>query len=332
VGLLRPAFVAFAVTVVLEPLIVIGLRRAGVLDYPNARSSHERPTPRGGGLAPATGVLVALATSSQVTGSARFALVVATAMFGLLGLADDVFSNIPPLVRLGLQGAGALVVVPWILDDPAAPVVWIVVLAAGVTFWLVGYVNAFNFMDGIDGISTAQALAAGVAWCCIGSVQESPVLATGGAVLAGAALGFCPFNFPRARVFLGDVGSYAFGAFIATLAVLGLREGLRPEAVLAPLALYATDTTTTLLRRFKKQEVVYLAHREHVYQRLVTSGMSHWTVTLVVLFFIAACSSLGALSLFVAWPIRLGADLGIVLLLACYVATPALAERSASSA
>src|SRR5207248_1189863 len=106
------------------------------------------------------------------------------------------------------QLAAAILALPWLLHGLSGGWSWQVLFSAGVALWLVAYVNAFNFMDGIDGISVAQAAVAGAALYLVGRGEHVPALATAAAILAGAALGFAPLNVPRARLFLGDVGSY----------------------------------------------------------------------------------------------------------------------------
>src|SRR5262249_3675175 len=125
----------------------------------------------------------------------------------------------------------------------------VVFIAFAILVWIVGYVNAFNFMDGINGISVAQIVAAGLAWGMVGAWEDQADLVGASFGLVGAALAFMPFNFPNARVFLGDVGSYFFGGWLAVLAVASLSWGLTVEMALAPLLLYACDTGVTLLRR-----------------------------------------------------------------------------------
>jgi len=270
--MLRSALVALGVSAALGRPVLLVLRRLGALDVPNDRSSHVSPTPRGGGLAPAVGIVVAVLLSAQVVGAPRFALLMAVGAFGLIGLTEDLI-GIPVAVRFGLQVAAALVATRWLFPDPSGTVLSNLLLGAGVVMWVLAYVNAYNFMDGIDGMSVAQALVAGGTWFLLGEARDVPELATGGAIVAAAAVGFAPYNLPRARMFLGDVGSYFLGASLATLAVLGLRAGLPPEAVLAPLVLYLADTGTTLARRAARGEAWYLPHRDHVYQRLTRLGL-----------------------------------------------------------
>nr|MDT0665727.1 hypothetical protein [Micromonospora sp. DSM 115978] len=160
-------------------------------------------------------------------------------------------------------------------------------------FWVAAFVNAFNFMDGVNGISAVQAMVAAVAYAVLGALHDVAALTTAGAVIAGAAAGFAPFNMPRARIFLGDVGSYSFGAALAVLAMITLLAGIAPEAALAPLVVYLADTGTTLLRRVRAGETWHKPHRSHVYQQLATAGWSHTAVSLTVGAHVAVLSVLG---------------------------------------
>jgi UDP-N-acetylmuramyl pentapeptide phosphotransferase/UDP-N-acetylglucosamine-1-phosphate transferase len=320
------AVVAFALTLAATPLVIKLVRRLGIVDHPNDRSSHQVGTPRGGGLAPALGVLAGLYVVAGLGGTARTAMLVAALGFGVIGLLDDVW-DVPPLPRLGLQALVAAVALIWLLDALSGPILWMLVFGAGCLLWLVAYVNAFNFMDGINGIAAAQVVVAGLAWWAIGLGQDSPALAAGGAVVAGAALAFLPYNYPRALVFLGDVGSYLFGGVLASLVIVGLRAGVAPEAVLAPLALYLADTGTTLVRRARAGEVWYFPHRSHVYQRLTQRGWSHTGTTAFVTVVMTACSGLGALSLAGSLPLRAAGDTALAAVLVFYLMSPSLLER-----
>ncbi|MGI8807524.1 MAG: glycosyl transferase [Acidimicrobiales bacterium] len=328
--MLAGSVLALGVSLALSPLVLLVLRRSQVLDHPTERSSHRAPTPRGGGVAPAAGALVALAVTPAVQSGHRWAIGLAAVAFGALGLVEDVV-GIGALRRLALQFAAGVLAGALLLDDLTGPAVWKVVFAAGTVFWLVAFVNAYNFMDGIDGISVAQAVGAGVTWFAVGSYGDSPVVAAGGAIVAGAALGFAPFNVLRAKMFLGDAGSYFLGIWLAAVAVLGLRAGLPPEAVLAPLALYLADTGLTLVRRVLHGERWYLPHRDHVYQRLTDVGWSHVRASAFVAACIATSGALGAVSLSDSTTARLAADVAIAGVIAAYVMTPRwLASRGST--
>lgn len=320
---LRSAALAFVIALAAAPVVLVVLRRRQLLDHPNDRSSHERPTPRGAGLAPAVGSLIALVAVPVVHGEARTGLLVAAAGFAALGLAEDV-RGIPPLPRLTAQLAIAAASLVWLLHGLSGPLAWQIVFAVGCAVWLVAYVNAFNFMDGINGISAAQVLVAAAAWWAIGRTDDVTALAGPALVLGAATLAFAPFNFPRAQAFLGDVGSYFLGAWLAVLVIIGLRAGLPPEAVIAPLALYLADTATTIFRRVRGKETWYLPHRSHAYQRLTQLGWSHTRTTLAVAAAMAAASALGAVSLGDSLALRIVADLALGAVLAAYLASPTI--------
>ncbi len=322
----RSALVAFTTSLVGGPLILALLRRMQVLDEPTERSSHDRPTPRGGGMAPALGALTAVLAITTFDGPSRTGLLVAAVAFGLLGLVEDL-RGVAPLTRLATQLVLAGISLVWLLDGLAGPTAWKLLFGAGCLVWIVAYVNAFNFMDGINGISAAQTLVAGIVWLLIGRTQDVPTLAAGGMVIAAAGLAFVPFNFPKAHVFLGDVGSYFIGAWLAVLVIVGLRAGLPPEAVLAPVALYLADTAVTIVRRARDAETWYLPHRSHAYQRLTQLGWSHTRTTGLVAVAMATCSALGAVALLDSMAARLVADVALAGVLIAYLASPALFRR-----
>lgn len=264
--------------VLLKPLIAL-LGRRQVVDVPNSRSSHTEVIPRGGGIAVVIGLVAAFAVAQAPLSLWMVSVGVLAA--ALLGFVDDL-RGLSPFLRLGLLMVLGLVMVAWLLRDTNLPG-WLtsVTLAAGV-IWLAGYANAFNFMDGINGISAVATTAAGAWYLLLGSGINSSFLEIGGAALGGVAVGFLPWNAPRAKVFLGDVGSYSLGLFIAILALVALLEGVALMAAVVPLLAYLVDTTWTLLRRVWRGDAWYQAHREHVYQRLTDVGLSHLQATTVV--------------------------------------------------
>jgi UDP-N-acetylmuramyl pentapeptide phosphotransferase/UDP-N-acetylglucosamine-1-phosphate transferase len=278
-------------------------------------------------LAPAIGALVVLGVTDVITGDVRIALTVAGAGFGLAGAVEDL-RGVPPVSRLLSQVAMAVATLPWLLSGMRGPALWSLIFGIGVVFWLVAYVNAFNFMDGVDGMSVVQAVVAGTTWWVVGEWRDVHSLSAGGLVVAAAAMAFAPFNFPRARMFLGDVGSYFFGGWLAVLAVVALRSGLTVEAALAPLAVYLADTGLTLARRVARHEAWYLPHRDHVYQRFTSLGWTHARITALVGATIVACSVLGAVSL--AGPLwaRAATDVALAGVLIAYLVSPSLLRPS----
>jgi UDP-GlcNAc:undecaprenyl-phosphate GlcNAc-1-phosphate transferase len=318
--------ITFVVTLVLTPAVAVGFRRRGLLDVPNPRSSHTTPVPRGAGLAVIGGVLAGVHTAETLSGDAAAALAVTGLAFAAIGLADDLRPT-PAIARLGLQAVAATVALRWLLDDLGGPVPWRLLFTLGCLVWLISYVNAFNFMDGINGISAAQVVVAGGTWTVAGLLVGEDTFAMAGALIAVAGLGFAPFNFPRASVFLGDVGSYFMGSWLAAGAVLGLRLGVPPETVLAPLVLYLGDTGTTIVRRLRTGEVWHAAHRSHAYQRLVWLGWSHTRTTCVVAMLVAVCGALGIAALHATLAGRIVVWVAVLALTALYVAAPSVLEQ-----
>lgn len=259
----------------------------GVLDIPNPRSSHTRATPRGGGIAivtVATLALLVLALRGEVPRELLLTLTVGGLAVAGVGLADD-RKRMPAGVRFAVHIAAAVWAV--VCLGGLAP---LRVGAAEVTFGWSGYLlatlgivwvlNLFNFMDGIDGIAASEATF--VAWSgallAVGS-------ASGAAVILGAAcLGFLCWNWPPARIFMGDVGSGYIGYALSVLALAAARNN--PVAVWVWLILggvFFVDATVTLVRRMVRGEPLHEAHRIHAYQWLARRWNSHLRVTVVVL-------------------------------------------------
>jgi len=312
-----------AIVIAGEPIAVPLLRRLHAIDVPGARSSHHIPTPRGGGVPIAVGLLAAMGLAG---GGASVAFMTAIAFFGLLGFADDLRA-LPATRRLAVQALGSagvalLLILPLHL---AAPVLAAATVATAV--WITGFVNVYNFMDGVNGISATHALIAGAAYACYGEWVQQRFLLTAGLLVAVGALLFLPWNAGRARVFLGDVGSYTLGAALAVIAACAVLRGLPLEAALGPLALYLTDTAWTLQRRIRAGERWLQPHRTHVYQRWCDAGWSHQEVTLLTGAISVLLGLLGTASLTGNPALRASADLAGLVILAAYLWSPVWFRR-----
>lgn len=321
--------IAFAfglvVSFVLTGLVVPLLARAGVLDRPNVRSSHREVVPRGGGvgllLGLGVGVMAAVSLRHPSTGEAEQigAVVLASLLVAGVGLVDDVWT-LSYGIRLGCQTVVAVALVVR-LGVGARGDAFGVALVVMVTLWLVAYVNAFNFMDGINGISGLSAAVAGGWYGWLGFQHHQGALVVLGLGLAGASVGFLPWNAPVARVFLGDVGSYGIGFLLGGLALLAILTPATLQAALAPLVVYLADTAWALGGRLYRHEDVRAAHRQHVYQRLLDSGWTHLTVAVTVAgLALLICVFVQVL----AWPLSLILTL---VLLTGYLGLPHLIAR-----
>jgi len=317
----------------------------GIIDAPNARSSHTRSTPRGGGLS----IVIVIVAVAGVIGGMRpeellrigGAIVPALAIAAVSWL-DDVQSlrnRTRFAVHLAAAVAAVAVLGPVTRIDLGSlgilrfgPLAWPLTL-----LWIVGLTNAFNFMDGSDGIAgiTAAAVAAGIA--AAAAVCGAGPVAVIAAAFAGASLGFLTSNWQPARIFMGDVGS-AFCGFLLAVLPLAVRADAVPEVLpVAALALwpFIFDTSLTLLRRLRAGENIFQAHRSHLYQRLLIAGWSHRAVASLY-GGLAACGATIAVVPLVDPTIRRAADqvaaVTPLVVAAVLIALVMIAERRVSRA
>jgi UDP-N-acetylmuramyl pentapeptide phosphotransferase/UDP-N-acetylglucosamine-1-phosphate transferase len=286
-GFVSPVVTALGLSAVLVPALERWARRRGVLDRPNARSSHSTPTPRLGGV----GIVAALAGGLIVVHHGlhpipdAVALLAGALVLAAMSLMDDLRS-LSPMVRLAGQTAVAiwLVSMTHLADGVPGWVPGAIVPAIIAIVWVLGLVNAYNFMDGIDGLAGGQALVAGLGWAAIGALVRDPLVVATGLVLAGAVVPFLWLNWHPARIFMGDAGSAVLGL---SFALVPLVAGQRHPHMLVIGSLlvwpFIFDTAFTLVRRLRRGENIVQAHRTHLYQRLVAAGLSHAQVTLVYL-------------------------------------------------
>lgn len=267
-------------------LLIRWLAARSIMDHPNHRSSHSRPTPRGGGLAVITMLVLTLGLLAW-----RFedpwlgALAVGSVAMATLGWSDD-RKGLSARLRLGIQSAivAALVLalphetrlVPNILPFGVERIA----IALG---WL-WFVNLYNFMDGIDGLSGLETTMIAVGLALLAGLSMTyPSWGYAGWATAGAAIGFLRWNWHPARIFLGDVGSLPLGFLMGGLLILlaSSDNGLIP-ALLLPLY-YLMDATTTLCMRLIRGEKIWQAHREHSYQQAAQRMGRHdgvcWYIT-----------------------------------------------------
>ena len=303
--------VILMISVYLVSILLTGLIRRyalkhAVIDEPNHRSSHTTPTPRGGGL------------------SISLAFILCAIILPALDL-------LPANYGVALAGGGlAVALVGWIDDHRQVPQIWrsIVYLAAAcwALYWLGGLGRItvgsriielhyfgniiailvivwltilYNFMDGADGLAGLQAVCTSMPCAYMFWQNNQPGLAICCVVLACACMGFLFWNWPPARIFMGDVGSCLIGYSLAVLAVTGEKAGGMPLAVwIILLAPFICDATLTLFRRIYHREPLHLAHRNHAYQRLLQLGMDHRQLVLTML----------AVDVLVLWPLAFAAE------------------------
>lgn len=292
-------------------LALVWLLRYGRLpmDHPNERSLHATPTPRIGGLGIMAGVGVASAWQADAT---LLPIILAAFALAMVSVLDDVrglpvalrflahfVAAVACLLALGLDG--------WALLPATLAVVWMT--------------NLYNFMDGSDGLAGGMAAIGFGALALAAWLGGAPSLAMFCASIAAAALAFLRFNFPPARVFMGDAGSIPLGFLAAALGIDGAAHGVWPW--LFPLLVFSpfiVDASVTLARRALRGEKIWRAHRSHYYQRVVLLGATHRRLALAAYALMLLVSALAFALLFLpqhaAWVLILSASLYLLVLFA----------------
>jgi Fuc2NAc and GlcNAc transferase len=286
--------VIVVVASVLSSWILAGLARAaalrfGLMDIPNVRSSHATPTPRGGGIAIVAVTIAALTATwlaNPNTAPFLFAWAAGGGVVAVAGFVDDVH-KLSPLLRLASHLVAAAILltathglplqVAFVGSTEIAALAWVIGAAA-----IVWTINSYNFMDGIDGLAASQTLfVAGAGVLIISTAGRSDPIQLPMLALSAASAGFLIWNFPPAKIFMGDVGSGFVGFSVAAAAFLTAAVGSASLWTWLVLnGLFFADATTTLLTRLIRGERVYEPHRSHVYQRLARRWGSHRKVTL----------------------------------------------------
>ncbi len=253
-------------------LMLLVLTRSGAarylaMDKPNQRSLHVEAVPRIGGIA----MIIATLSAWSLLPQRPLLPMLLTATLAGISFVDD-RQGLPVGVRLAAQGLAALLMVLFGIGAIDADV-WVV---ASLVVYVVWMANAYNFMDGSDGLAGGMAVFGFLAYGWAAFAAAAEPLATMSFAVAAAAGGFLCFNFPPAKIFMGDAGSIPLGFLAASMGLLGMQQGLWPMwfpiLVFSP---FLADASVTLLRRIWRGERFWQAHREHYYQRLIRMGWGH---------------------------------------------------------
>ncbi len=274
---------------------VWGMTRVGVIDTPGERSSHSRPTPKGGGVGIVLAFLVGMLVLYRFAEFSRLADPYFRAvLFAAVGIAvvaylDDVLYW-PAWAKLAAQLAAAALAVGGglVLQELRLPFIGAVQLGwfgPVVTLaWIVAATNALNFIDGLNGLASGVALITCIVLAALAASLGAWFIYFAAMILGAGLVGFLPFNFPHARIFMGDVGSQFCGFLLAVLAIAAGRfEAVELSVALVPMVLAGVlfDVAFTLVRRLLAGDRLAQAHRSHLYQIAHRSGMAAVAVTLV---------------------------------------------------
>ncbi|GAJ28848.1 glycosyltransferase family 4 protein [Acidomonas methanolica] len=288
--MLWPIFSLVATTLISAFLVRV-MMQMRVMDVPGHRSSHTRPVPKGGGVGIVGGFLFGVPALTLAVGLPFPTMQTLCLMLGMLLLAafswaDDIHP-FPPSTKLVIQIVAAVIILAgagWIDTRSTQGITALLGLGLSLGLglgWMIFVTNALNFIDGINGLSSGTMALTALALNMALTASDSAAAGLAPMVLAASLLGFIPFNYPRASIFMGDVGSQAAGLALAWFSLDSFAR--LPVPLLAPLMLSAVlfDVAFTLGRRGLAGQKLTEAHRGHLYQLAIRSGWPAWSVTLL---------------------------------------------------
>ena len=261
--------------------------RRGIVAVPNERSLHRTPVPQGGGLVIVTVCLAFYAIYINFLWSTfSWGYFLGAILIAIVSWLDDLYA-ISFIWRFLVHSLAALLVIctlgyfqdiNYLFGSSISIGFW---EAIATFFWIVWMTNAYNFMDGADGLAGVQSVTAGIGWLSVGLILGVDGTGFTGGLLAFTGLGFLTQNWQPAKIFMGDVGSAFFGFSFAVLPLMAIKEnselnqGHLQIVAIVLVWLFLWDTILTLFRRLVRGEKVWLAHRGHIYQRYIVEGFSH---------------------------------------------------------
>lgn len=313
-------FISFFVTPCVKKLAI----RIGAIDIPgDDRRIHNRPVPRLGGLAIYMAFTVVVLT--LVPFSIKLLGIIAGAtMIAILGIMDDV-KPLPAKVKLIVQIAAAIVLVSsgvkveWVTNpfDKVDGMSYLGIFSYPITvFWIVGVTNTLNLIDGLDGLAAGIATIASFSLMVVSVINGHGVVAILTAALAGSALGFLPYNFNPAKIFMGDTGSTFLGFVLAAISIEGAIKGAATLAIAIPLlalGLPIFDTTFAIIRRAVNGKPIMEADKGHLHHRLLALGLSQRQVVFT-LYIVSAFLGIGAIVMTQDNPIKSSVVVGFVII------------------
>lgn len=348
VWLAHCAAAAFVLALACTPVVRALARAGGVVDRPDWRRVHAGPIPRLGGIGIALSILGALTAIDQLSGGgvvellARYGwhwryFLLGAGIVLLAGAADDAY-GLSPVAKLAFQAVAACVAlaggygVAAVTNPLTGGHIHLGIFSHLLTvLWIVAVTNAFNLIDGLDGLAAGVGVIASLTIILIAQVEGRPDAALIASAFAGALLGFLRYNFHPASIFLGDSGSQLLGYSLSLLSIQGLQKGATTVVIVVPilaLGLPLLDTSVAVLRRFVVAgfAAIFRADQEHIHHRLVAIGMTQRRAVLVLYCVCALFGTVAFLSVVARGPSK-GVLLGFVAV-ATFVGVRALGKRA----
>jgi UDP-GlcNAc:undecaprenyl-phosphate GlcNAc-1-phosphate transferase len=295
---------ALVISYILTPFVKRLAWKAGAVDIPkDERRVHTKPIPRIGGLAIYIAFIVTVLITMPVTDNIKGVIIGGT-LITILGVLDDIY-NLPAKIKLlgQIAAAGILVYfgikVEWV-TNPLGDMVYLGKLSIPITiFWIVGVTNTLNFIDGLDGLAAGIASIASFTLMLVALNEGLGPVVILTAALAGGAVGFLPFNFNPAKIFMGDTGAMFLGYVLAAISVMGAIKSATAIALAVPilaLGLPIFDTAFAILRRAINGYPVMKADKDHLHHRLLAIGLTQ-RQTVLIMYSISAALGMSAIAL-----------------------------------
>ena len=297
--------IAFALALVIVPIVKSFCHKKGLVDLPNERKVHKKPIPRLGGVAIWLGtimtfVILVLANSNYPYGNGLSGILLGGSIMFLLGLIDDLY-DLKPEFKLVIQVGAALIafllgVKIEVIFNPFGEAFYLGIFSLPLTLiWLVGLSNAMNFIDGIDGLAGGVSTICAVTLCIVAIYTNQPISALIAAILAGSMMGFLVFNFHPARIFMGDSGALFAGFLLAGLSVTGVLKSVTATILLPILILVVPilDMSYSVYRRLSLKTGLLKADADHIHHKLLRAGLSQ-NRTVAILYLV--CAGAGAIA------------------------------------
>lgn len=312
---------ALAISTLLTPLVEKLAVKCNAIDKPNERKVHKKPIPLWGGIAIAAGFLLAVLISIAFFGGVKHQLdyrsarhfmgiAIGGVLMLILGMIDDKIS-VPAKIKLVCQIAIAIILIKFdivitFLNIPGKGLIYLPTWFSwfATIFWIVGFTNAINLMDGLDGLLAGISTIFALLFFIVSFLKGQYLVALLMMALAGACIGFLRYNFNPARIFMGDTGSLFLGLMFSSLSIVGALKVASTAALFIPLLIMGLpvfDTSFAIIRRFIKRKPIFSPDKEHVHHRLLSYGL---TQKQAVFYIYLICGTLGAIGISLAFMVR----------------------------